>query len=141
MYRRDGIVFMSLTDPKWGNPKIGRIIPTEQGGSWGAYLDLKDTAWARLISEASLEALDRATRGDCSAFMKEGHRSAEGCLKLAPMSKVCSDHKKCLSFHKTRCLVESTPLQECFSQDAPPLARVLLMAWSEGYYIVRQKES
>jgi hypothetical protein len=139
MYRKDGIVFMALSDAKWGDPKIARILPSPEGDTWGEYSALKDTPWGKLISESSLEALDRAARGDCSAFMKEGHRSPEGCLKLAPIERVCADRKRCLSFHKTRCLLESSPLQDCYSMEAPTLARVLISAWSEGYFVVREK--
>lgn len=140
MYRRDGLIFTTLTDPSWANPKIARIMPTQQGGSWGSFLELKDTEWAGYIDVVSSASIDRALRGDCTPLMKEGLRDPRGCLRKAPLSKECADAKGCASFKSTTCTASSKNTPECFviTRDIPAPVRVLLSAWKEGYYVVRE---
>jgi hypothetical protein len=40
-----GIVPVKLPDPRWGEPTIARVIPTEDGGAWGALNFLVGTDW------------------------------------------------------------------------------------------------
>lgn len=141
IYRRDGLIFTKLTDPHWSNPKVARVMPTHEGGSWGSFLELKDTEWARFIDEVSSDSVERALQGDCTPLMKEGLRDPRGCLKRAPLTKECADAKRCTSFKKSVCNSTSKDTPECFalSKDLPPSVRVLLSAWKEGYYVVRER--
>tara|TARA_B100000424_G_C22895312_1_gene476219 strand:+ start:634 stop:1065 length:432 start_codon:yes stop_codon:yes gene_type:complete len=140
MYRRDGLIFTKLSDKSWSDPKIARIIPTSEGGSWGNFIDLKDTEWSKFVDVISSDSLDRALRGDCTPLMKEGLRQPRGCLKRSPLPKVCADHQKCTSYTPKLCTPKSQKAPECLSlgSDFPQSVRILISAWTEGYYVVRE---
>lgn len=140
MYRKDGLIFTTLNDPHWGEIKIARIIPTHQGGSLGSLQDLKETEWESFIDNISEGALDRALRGDCTPLMKEGVRDPRGCLKKAPLPKICADKKNCSSYKESVCKAGHKKMPDCFSvgQELPPSVQILLMAWHEGYRVVRE---
>ena len=142
MYRRNGLIFTTMSDKTWANPKIARIIPTSKGGTWGDFLELKETEWARFIDVISLDSLDRALRGDCTALMNEGLREPRGCLKRAPFPSVCADYKNCASYIPKLCHPKSPKAPECLSLGAelPQTVRILISAWNEGYYVVREGE-
>jgi len=142
MYRRDGLVFMTLNDPAWGASKVARVLPSPDGGLWGSFLELAGTEWEGFIDVVSSDALDRALRGDCTPLMREGLRDPKGCLKRAPLTKTCSDAKGCASFKKEVCQTTHKNTPECFSfwRDIPTSVRVLLSAWKEGYYVIRERE-
>lgn len=140
MFRRDGLIFTTLSDPSWGTPMIARIIPTHQGGTWGAFKELEGTEWADFIDSVSEDALDRALRGDCTPLMNEGLRSPKGCLRKAPLPQRCADYKTCSSYKEAFCKAGHKKMPDCYSigQDIPASARVLLMAWHEGYHVIRE---
>ena len=142
MYRRDGLVFMTLNDPAWGASKVARVLPSPDGGLWGSFLELAGTEWEGFIDVVSSDALDRALRGDCTPLMREGLRVPKGCLKRAPLTKTCSDAKGCACFKKEVCQTTHKNTPECFSfgRDIPTSVRVLLSAWKEGYYVIRERE-
>jgi len=142
MYRRDGLIFAQIKDPLWADPKIAKILPNEENGSWGVFISLKGTEWEKYIDVVSLEALDRAYRGDCTPLMKLSLRDPKGALKKAPIPKICADSKNCVSYKPNLCTTSSKTIPECFSvySEIPPMVRVLLSAWNEGYFIVREKE-
>ena len=52
MYRRDGLIFMTLNDPHWNNPKIAKILPYESS-NWGAFVDLIGTPVENLIHNST----------------------------------------------------------------------------------------
>ena len=142
IYRRDGLIFSKINDNNWANPKIARILPTESGGSWGSFLELKDTKWAMFIDSVSTDSIDRALRGDCTPLMKEGLRDPRGCLKRIPIDRVCSDSKHCTSYEAKTCTTSSKKTPECFSlgREVPHPVRILISAWKEGYYVIRERE-
>jgi hypothetical protein len=142
MFRKNGLIFTTLNDPHWGQVKVARIIPTHQGGEWGEMSDLKDTEWAQFVDTVSQEALDRALRGDSTPLMKEGLRDPKGCLKKAPLPKICADSKRCGSYKETVCKAGHKKMPDCYSVglDLPPSAQILLMAWHEGYHVVIESD-
>ena len=52
IYKRNGLVFTSLKDPHWSDPKIARIIPRNED-SWGDFKEIQDTEWEKLIPSVS----------------------------------------------------------------------------------------
>jgi len=143
IYRRDGLIFSKMSDINWANPKIARIMPTEAGGSWGYFLELKDTQWEAFVDSASLDSIDRALRGDCTPLMKEGLRDPRGCLKRIPIDRTCADSKQCTSYEPNTCTTKSKRTPECFSlnREIPQSVRILISAWKEGYYVIRERNS
>ena len=139
MYRRDGLIFMNLNDDQWNNPKIAKILPYEST-NWGAFKDLSDTSVKRLVPEVSQSSLDRAMRGDCTPLMNEGLREPRGCLKLLNTPKDCDEKDHCLSYKKEHCILGHRKMPECFSPLTTKSLRPLVLAWLEGYYIIREKE-
>lgn len=138
MYRRDGLIFMRLKDQHWNDPKIAKILPYEST-NWGAFSDLSDSPIVRLIPEVSPESLDRAMRGDCTPLMNEGLREPRGCLKLLDTPKDCDEKEHCLSYRKDRCILGHKKMPECFSPLTTKSLRPLVLAWLEGFYIVRER--
>ena len=142
IYRRDGLIFSKMSDTNWANPKIARVMPTEAGGSWGSFLELKDTQWETFIDSVSSDSIDRALRGDCTPLMKEGLRDPRGCLKRVPINRVCSDSNHCTSYKESICITTSKKAPDCFSLDReiPEPVRILISAWKEGYYVIRERD-
>ena len=143
IYRRDGLIFSKIKDNNWSNPKIARVMPTEAGGSWGSFLELKGTVWEKFIDPVSSDSIDRALRGDCTPLMKEGLRDPRGCLKRIPIDRTCSDSKHCTSYEVKTCTTTSKKTPECFSLDRkiPSSVRILISAWKEGYYVIRERDT
>lgn len=140
MYRRDGLIFAQIKDPSWGDTKVAKIVSSEINGSWGEFISISDSVWAKFIDAVPLDILERAYMGDCTPLMKIGLRDPKGCLKKAPLPKICSDRNNCVSFKPNTCTIESKNLPECFSiySEIPAPVRILISAWTEGYYIVRE---
>tara|TARA_B100000073_G_scaffold311492_1_gene284603 strand:+ start:114 stop:539 length:426 start_codon:yes stop_codon:yes gene_type:complete len=138
MYRRDGLIFMGLKDRHWSDPKVAKILPYEST-NWGAFADLKGTDVERLIPEVSAESLDRAMRGDCTPLMNEGLREPRGCLKLLNAPKDCDEKDHCLSYKKDACILGHRKMPDCFSPLTTQSLRPLVIAWLEGFYIVRER--
>lgn len=135
MYRRDGLVFMTIKDKNWGKVQIARILPKEDD-SWGAFKELENTPWASMINVVSNDVLDMALRNHVTPLMKVIGRDPKGSLKLAPIENGCLVYNECNSA-KPQCLkVETAPfcLQPKTDSEA---VRSLLSAWREGYYVVR----
>ena len=137
MYRRDGLIFMSLNDKNWNNPKIAKILPYEST-NWGEFADLIGTSTERLIPEVTPESLDRAMRGDCTPLMREGLREPRGCLKLLDSPKDCDEKDHCLSYRKEQCVLGGRKMPDCFSPLTTKSLRPLVLAWLEGFYIIRE---
>lgn len=140
MYRRDGLIFMGLKDRHWNDPKIAKILPYEST-NWGEFEDLSDTSVSRLIPEVSPESLDRAMRGDCTPLMNEGLREPRGCLKLLDVPKDCDEKDYCLSYKKDICILAHKKMPDCFSPLTNKSLRPLVLAWLEGFYIVRERRN
>lgn len=137
MYRRDGLIFMTLKDPRQNNPKIAKILPFEST-NWGEFSDLIGTPVENLIPEVSSESLDRAMRGDTTPLMREGLREPRGCLKLLDTPKDCDEKDTCLSYDKKKCVLGGVKMPDCFSPLTTKSLRPLVLAWLEGFYIVRE---
>jgi len=143
MYRENGMIFCVITDERYGNPKVARIIPKESVDNWGEYIELKDSEWERLVPVISEEVIDRALRGDAKALMQsQGLRDPKGCLKLIPIkNSVCVDKKGCPSY-TVKCDFRNKDCPECFSVDGDisMVKRNLIQAWRMGYIVVRMLE-
>jgi len=137
IYKRDGLVFTTLKDPHWGNPKIARIMPVK-GESWGSFKEIEGTQWEGLIPSISEKVLERALLGDTTPLMREV-RSPEGCLSLAPINKICSSFKTCASAHKIYCHLHHKKMSECFSVEGTESHRILISAWKENFHVIRIK--
>ena len=137
MYRRDGLIFMSLNDKNWNNPKIAKILPYEST-NWGEFSDLIGTSVERLIPEVSHEVLDQAMRGFTTPLMNQTLRDPRGCLKLLDVSKACDEKDHCLSYKKDHCILGHRKMPDCFSPIATKSLRPLVLAWLEGFYIIRE---
>ena len=79
IFRRDGIIFMHLEDPVWGEVKIGKILPDST--SWGVFESVALRGEATLIPQISDAILDRAVIGYCTPFMNSGVLDPKGCIK------------------------------------------------------------
>jgi len=143
MYRENGMIFCVITDDRYGNPKVARIIPKENVDNWGEYIELKDSEWERLVPVISEEVIDRALRGDAKTLMQsQGLRYPKGCLKLIPIkNSVCADKKGCPSY-TVKCDFRNKDCPECFSVDGDVsmVKRNLIQAWRMGYIVVRMLE-
>jgi hypothetical protein len=135
-YRRDGIIFSRFFDCAWGEVRIARIIPTEN--NWGAYHEISELEMSSLIPEIEIETIDRASRGDCTPLLNSGLREPNGCLKMLKVPKDCDEQKACLSFDKKKCQMGNRKMPDCFSPITNPLLRPLVIAWLEGYHIIRE---
>ena len=137
MCRRDGVIFMILHDSYWGEVKIAKILPSNTS-NWGAYEFLSQTEDGLLIPEIDPETLDRASRGDCTPFLNSGLRDPKGCLKKLSLDTKCDDQEGCLSFNLKRCILGNKKMPDCFNPISTPALRPLVLAWLEGYYIIRE---
>jgi hypothetical protein len=142
MYRENGMIFCVISDERYGNPKIARIIPIENQHNWGEYKELEGTEWERLIPVISEEIIDRALRGDAKVLMQSGLREPKGCLKLVPIkNSVCAEKKGCPSY-TSKCDFRNKECPDCFSVDGDMslVKRNLIEAWRRGYIVVRMLE-
>lgn len=137
MYRRDGLIFMTLTDSHWNNPKIAKILPYEST-NWGEFADLIGTPVERLIPEVSHNILDQSMRGFTTPLMSL-LREPRGCLKLLDVPKYCDEKDHCLSYKKDHCLLGHRKMPDCFSPLATRSLRPLVLAWLEGFHIIRER--
>jgi len=138
IYRRDGLIFMTLTDRVWGEVKLAKILPSELG-NWGCFLDSKNQL-SKLIPEVSDTDIDRAMRGDATPLMNSGARDPKGCLKLIGVPKTCDDEPHCVSYNQTKCVLGHRKMPDCFSPVGQPAIRPLILAWLEGFYIIRERD-
>lgn len=139
MYRRDGLIFLTLNDPHWNNPKVAKILPYDSS-NWGAFSDLVGTSTERLIPEVPQDILDQAMRGFCTPLMNQ-IREPRGCLKLLNVPKDCDEKDHCLSYKKDACILGHRKMPDCFSPLATQSLRPLVLAWLEGFYIIREGRS
>lgn len=137
IYRRDGVIFMTLHDPTWGEIKVAKVLPNEKG-NWGAFLPSKHLLEG-LIPEVSDEVIDRAMRGDATPLMNSGARDPKGCLKKITTPKKCGEASYCVS-HSTKCVLGHRQMPDCFTPEGDPLIRPLVLAWIEGFYIIRERD-
>ena len=128
---------MHLKDQTWNDPKVAKIMPTED--NWGVFKELKGTFWERLIPEVPLDILDRATRGDTTPLMNVGIRSPLGCLKMLKGDKDCEEKEYCINFSAKKCILGNVNMPECFSPKEFSTSRPLILSWLDGFYIVREK--
>ena len=140
IYRRDGLIFITLKDKNWNNPKIAKILPYEST-NWGEFADLVDTPVEKLVPAVTQEALDRAMRGDCTPLMREVSREPRGCLKLLDTPKECDEKEHCISHKKDVCVLGHKKMPDCFSPLTTKSLRVLVLAWLEGFYVIREQRS
>lgn len=137
IYRRDGLIFMSIKDTYTGYLKVAKILPTET--SWGVF-EPAIALIEPLIPEASPESLDRLLRGDPTPFRNtKGLREPQGCLKLIDTDRSCDEQDTCLSYNKTHCTLGHRKMPDCFSPVAGDQIRPLILAWKEGFFIVRER--
>jgi hypothetical protein len=137
MHRRDGLIFMSIKDTPQGTVKVAKILPTTS--TWGVFEDHAELL-KELIPEATLESIDRLTRNDPTPFLRtKGLRTPLGCLKLLEIEKSCDEHRSCISFNKTFCTLGHRKMPECFSPSIGGNLRPLILAWKDGFYIVRER--
>ena len=140
MYRRDGLIFMTLKDHHWNNPKIAKILPYESS-NWGEFADLLGTPVEKLIPEVPQSVLDQAMRGYCTPLMNQKIREPRGCLKLLDTPKECDEKDQCLSYKKEHCILGHRKMPDCFSPLTTQSLRPLVLAWLEGFYIVRERKN
>jgi hypothetical protein len=136
MHSKDGIIFLSLNTRDWGLVKLAKITPRET--SWGQYESLKGTLEG-LIPEVASETLDRAHRGDPTPLMR-CVKEPLGCLKKIEVSEKCTDQEGCLSYVKSKCNLRSRKAPECFSPDSETNLRPILLAWRDGFYLIRERQ-
>ena len=135
IYRRDGLVFMTFDTDGWGELKIARIHP--KGDNWGAFKDIE--GWGSLIPEVRESDLDMALRGYARPLLDNGLRSPEACLKLVEVPKPCLNISSCVSADKSKCLLGSRALPDCFELSSGGSGGVIISAWLEGYTVVRAR--
>tara|TARA_B100000674_G_C37486477_1_gene753867 strand:- start:121 stop:534 length:414 start_codon:yes stop_codon:yes gene_type:complete len=136
IYKRDGLVFTTITDSVWGEIKIARILPTTN--EWGCFYSLENTEWGKLVPGISEQDMERALLGDSTPIMNKV-RDPMGCLKLAPVEKVCHESTDCASYHQNYCTLTHKKKPECFTTGKEKAVEVLLKAWHEKYHVVRIK--
>lgn len=139
IYRRDGLIFFTLQDRAQGEIKIAKVLPGETS-NWGAF-ESQSGNLESLIPEISDEILDRAMRGDATPLMNQGLRDPKGCLKLLKLpSHDCEEKGYCVSYDPKRCMMGHKKMPDCFTPIQSAYARPLILAWLEGFYIIREKD-
>jgi hypothetical protein len=138
IYRRDGLIFMTLKDKVWREIKLAKILPSETS-NWGCFQD-SFSQLSKLIPEVGDEEIDRAMRGDATPLMNSGVREPKGCLKLIGVSKMCDEQSHCVSYNQTKCVLGHRQMPDCFSPEGEPAIRPLILAWLEGFYIIRERD-
>ena len=138
IFRRDGIIFLHLEDPVWGEVKIGKILPSST--SLGVFESVSLREEALLIPQVADPILDRATRGDCTPFMNSGVRDPKGCLKKISSPKECSERYFCISYDSKNCQMGNRKMPSCFSPVSDENFRPIVTAWLEGYYVIREED-
>lgn len=135
MYRKDGLVYMTIQDRAWGKIKVARILPIGDD-NWGAFSDLKDTPWASMVNEVGADILDMALRKHPTPLMKIIGRDPKGNLKMIPLEQGCSLIGQCKSEKPICSKIETAPFCVAPKTDSTSV-HSLLSAWREGYYVIR----
>lgn len=135
------MAFQSFHVEGWGDFKIARIIPTLEDGSWGHFTPLVGTEYERLIETITIDEMEMAINGHPKPLLERGLRSAKGCLKVAPVPRLCGEIGDCASAERSRCTIESKKtLPECFNPVVDEdCIRFIISAWVDGYTVVREE--
>lgn len=142
IYRRNGLVFQTFEVNGWGVIKVARILPTLEHGSWGKFYELKNTEFGRLIETVPLDLIEQAINGHPKPLLDLGLRQPRGCLKKAPLERICEDIKTCASAQPSLCTLDTKKtIPECFTPitDNPSIA-FIVSAWNDGFIVVKEEE-
>jgi hypothetical protein len=135
-----GIVTAKLPDPRWGEPNIARVIPTEDGGPWGRLQFLVGTDWEPLFPVVPKLVLDQALRGHATPLMKVLGPPPKALVKRLPVAELpCSQRKSCVS-HTPLC-VPGPMVPDCwetptFTGEEANLVSYVVRLWRDGVVIV-----
>ncbi len=136
----NGIVTVKLPDPRWGEPTIARVIPTEEGGPWGRLQFLVGTDWEPLFPVVPKLVLDQALRGHATPLMRVLGPPPKALVKRLPVVELpCAQRASCVS-HTPFC-VPGPKVPDCWETptfkgaEANLVNRVVLL-WRDGVAIV-----
>ena len=136
----NGIITVKLPDPRWGEPTIARVIPTEDGGPWGRLQFLVGTDWEPLFPVVPKLVLDQALRGHATPLMRVLGPPPKALVKRLPLVETpCAQRKSCVS-HTPLC-VPGPKVPDCWETptfkgaEANLVNRVVLL-WRDGVVIV-----
>jgi len=136
----NGIVTVKLPDPRWGEPTIARVIPTEDGGPWGRLQFLVGTDWEPLFPVVPKLVLDQALRGHATPLMKVLGPPPKALVKRLPVAELpCAQRKSCVS-HTPLC-VPGSKVPDCwetptFNGTEANLVNRIVLLWRDGVVIV-----
>ena len=135
-----GIVTVKLPDPRWGEPTIARVIPTETGGPWGALHFLVGTDWEGLFPVIPKLVLDQALRGHATPLMKVLGPPPKALVKRLPVVETpCAQRRSCLN--ATPNCVPGPKLPDCwepttFTGAEANLVSLVVRYWRDGVVVV-----
>lgn len=135
-----GIVTAKLPDPRWGEPTIARVIPTEDGGAWGALRFLLGTRWEGLFPRVHPDVLDQALRGHATPLMRVLGPPPRALVKRLPVANtLCAQRASCVSY--TPLCVPGPKLPDCwepteFTGVEANLVSLVVRYWRDGVVVV-----
>lgn len=135
-----GIVTAKLPDPRWGEPAIARVIPTEDGGPWGALRFLVGTDWEPLFPVVPKLVLDQALRGHATPLMKVLGPPPKALVKRLPVADtLCAQRRSCVS-HTPLC-VPGPKVPDCweastFAGSEANLVNLVVRYWRDGVVVL-----
>ena len=135
-----GIVTAKLPDAAWGEPTIARVIPTEDGGAWGALRFLVGTDWEGLFPVIPKMVLDQALRGYATPLMKVLGPPPKALVKRLPVVETpCSQRRSCVS--QTPLCVPGPKVPDCwesptFTGSEANLVSLVVRLWRDGVVVV-----
>ena len=119
---------------------MARPIPIEED-PWGLLAPIKDTPWGELITEVQGDALSHALYGRTGPLLSQIGPDPRSLLRMVPEPyRVCTQIKSCINASPTKCH-PCADLPDCYDppnlgQAAKDEARVVALAWRDGYYVV-----
>lgn len=135
------LVIVTLPDPAWGSPRLGRIIAGTEGGSWGAYAFLVGTPWEPLIPLVSAALLDAALRGHATPLLRVLGPPPRALARRLPLeSSQCAQRLVCVNAAPGCVPGPGAPL--CWEPEGMPLDLMaqLTAAWRDNIVVVRVGE-
>lgn len=133
-----GVVIVTLPDPAWGRPRLGRIIAGTEGGSWGPYAFLVGTPWEPLIPLVPGALLDAALRGHATPLLRVLGPPPRALARRLPVASTrCALRDSCTTAAPTCVPGPGAPL--CWEPEGMPidLMAQLIAAWRGNVVVVR----
>jgi hypothetical protein len=135
----DGLRSTLISDPEWGEVKLLFPIPRPDD-LWGSLSPLRGTLWGDQIPAVSGESLSHAFHGWATPLMREiGVEPLAHARRIPLEQRTCEQADTCLTAGRHCRPGPRTP--RCWdpvglSGSMADLVRTVVLAWSEGRYVV-----